>query len=81
MLNGYQVFQSPLVAKVTHIEKRVKGGYMNRWLIRVIETVVDTSQVLIMESERKIFMHPDAYQKLARELPRRESNLFGMFGD
>lgn len=63
MLGGFRVFANTLC---TTLEvQRVRGGYMNHWLIR---QEVRVPSAFISEAEQAIYCHPDILQKLKEKL-------------
>lgn len=61
-LYGTEVMPSPLA--VTRTVGRVRGGYMNRWLIRGI---VETPAIFHDRLNNVLYVHPDLMAKLIQE--------------
>jgi len=59
--NGIQIFEHPLALK--RVERRVKGGYLNRWLIREIAMVP-----CVMFVGHALFVHPALMPSLRKQI-------------
>lgn len=66
-LFGIPVIVTP--AAVSRVERRVRGGYMNRWLIRevVLQPTAFVYQDPLTHGPAVITMHPLLAQRMARE--------------
>lgn len=53
-LYGLRIIESPLLPIRWQV-KRVRGGYMNRWLIRVEEPVLE---YFVSEMQGAVYVHP-----------------------
>lgn len=64
---GIEVWPSPLLTETR--EGRVRGGYMNRWLIRAMVTV-PSRQMIHDRLNNRIFAHPELIAEMERSLAK-----------
>lgn len=76
-LYGMEVVPSLLLTETVTEERRVRGGYLNRWLIRQIVTEMRPSKKVIHDRlSNRIYCHPEILAQIKRELAER-SPVFG----
>lgn len=70
VVNGMQVFTSRILFEaMERVERRVRGGYMNRWLVRQVTHERVIKQHAIHDRSRNcIYCHPDTLPALLKEL-------------
>ena len=68
-LHGFEIHCSVLMVESFREERRVRGGYMNRWLIREIVSG-ERPLKAAYRFGNSIYLHPDMLDELNRELER-----------
>lgn len=64
MFGGVRVFQNKMaVQAIHHPESRVRGGYMNRWLLRKPAWTEYRPCAIRLQND-DLHVHPELYQKL-----------------
>lgn len=60
LFSGFSIITNPNLTVSVPFDRRVRGGYLNRWLIRErgVEVKPDP-HAYVLELERKIVMHPE----------------------
>lgn len=66
-LFGISIIPSPLMTETVVVERRVRGGYMNRWLIRAFIPETRPSRNFIHDRlANRIFCHPSIVDEIRR---------------
>jgi len=70
VVNGVEVFTNRILFEtVERVERRVRGGYMNRWLVRqVTQERVIKQHAIHDRTHNRIYCHPDTLDRLVKEL-------------
>lgn len=66
-LLGITIKPSPLMVETVTEVRRVRGGYLNRWLIRAVVTETRPSRSVFHDRLNNVmYAHPDVIAQIAR---------------
>lgn len=71
-LLGVRVYANSLLVRERRIESRVRGGYMNRWLIRKVDVLREPYAVMAADhlfGGQALYAHPEVLARMRRVDP------------